>query len=164
MAKRGVKVRELARELGVSSRSVIDRCRASGIPAQNNITRLSPEHCALLRVWFTDRPKSIAVKLLGPDVARALADRDLKTKTIGYPISVHTWRSGAIPASVEANISQGGDRVEGFVITGRGTRYTAAPGMAVFYPIAPLKSGVSVSVEFRRPNGKNIGSWRFKPK
>ncbi len=43
-----VKIRELARELGATSRRVIDWCRAEGIPAQNSIARLNPD--AVLRV------------------------------------------------------------------------------------------------------------------
>ena len=58
----------------------------------------------------------------------------------------------------------GSEKVPGFVITGRGTRYAAAPGMAVFYPTAPLKTGVRVSVAFKREDGKEIGRWSFRPK
>ena len=38
--KKGIKVRDLARELGLTSREVIDRCRAEGIFVQNSITKL----------------------------------------------------------------------------------------------------------------------------
>ncbi len=59
MAKSGIKVRTLARELGVTSRQILDRCRAEGVPVQNSITRLSPELERTIRAWFgetkTDR-------------------------------------------------------------------------------------------------------------
>jgi hypothetical protein len=43
MAKKGVSIKELARELGLTSRQLIDRCRQAGIPAQNSITKLNVE-------------------------------------------------------------------------------------------------------------------------
>jgi hypothetical protein len=43
MAKKGIKVKDLARELGVTSRALIDRCRAEGMAAQNSITKLNVE-------------------------------------------------------------------------------------------------------------------------
>jgi hypothetical protein len=52
MAKRGVKVRDLARELGVTTRRVIDRCRAEGYHVQNGITKLSPDLERAVRAWF----------------------------------------------------------------------------------------------------------------
>ena len=42
MAKKGPKVKELARELGVTSRRIIDYLRAEGVPVQNSVTRLAP--------------------------------------------------------------------------------------------------------------------------
>ena len=53
MAEKGVKIKELARELGVTSRALIDRCRAEGMPAQNSITRLSPSDARRMRLIFT---------------------------------------------------------------------------------------------------------------
>ena len=52
MAKKGEKIKNLARELGVTSRSVIDRCRTEGISAQNSITRLSPVDAQRVHGWF----------------------------------------------------------------------------------------------------------------
>ncbi|MFH0983826.1 MAG: hypothetical protein V2A79_20110 [Planctomycetota bacterium] len=53
MAKKGPKVKELAVELGVTARAIIERCRAAGVPVQNSITRLNPELEQILRAWFT---------------------------------------------------------------------------------------------------------------
>lgn len=52
MAKKGIKVKELAKELGATSRAIIDRCRAEGIPVQNSLTRLNRETEQSVRVWF----------------------------------------------------------------------------------------------------------------
>lgn len=41
MAKKGISIKELARELGITSRQLIDRCREAGLPAQNSITKLN---------------------------------------------------------------------------------------------------------------------------
>ena len=41
MAKKGIKVKQLATELGVTSRQIINRCRVEGLPVQNSVTRLS---------------------------------------------------------------------------------------------------------------------------
>ena len=52
MSKRGPKVRELAGELGVTSRELIDRCRAEGLKLQNSITRIKPQDVPLVRTWL----------------------------------------------------------------------------------------------------------------
>ncbi len=52
MAKSGVKVRELARELGVTSRVLMDRARAEGLAVQNSITRIEPDQLERVRAWF----------------------------------------------------------------------------------------------------------------
>jgi len=58
VAKKGIKVKDLARELGVTSRAVIERCRAEGLPVQNSITKLDPPAEAAVRQWFA-KGKSI---------------------------------------------------------------------------------------------------------
>lgn len=52
MAKKGIKVKDIARELGLTSRQLIDRCRAEGIEVQNSITKLNPESERTVRSWF----------------------------------------------------------------------------------------------------------------
>ncbi len=54
MAKKGIKIRDLARELGVTARDVISRCREKGIPAQNSITRLGLESERTVRAFFSE--------------------------------------------------------------------------------------------------------------
>ena len=52
MAAERLKVKALAKELGVTSRAVIDRCRAEGFPVQNSISRLEPSLAEAVRTWF----------------------------------------------------------------------------------------------------------------
>ena len=54
MAKKGAKIKELAKELGVTSRDLISRCREKGLPVQNSVTRVPPEVEHTIRRWFTD--------------------------------------------------------------------------------------------------------------
>jgi len=55
MTTKRVTVKQLARELGVTSRQIIDRCRANGLPVQNSITRLKPDDERTVRMWFESR-------------------------------------------------------------------------------------------------------------
>lgn len=52
MAKKGIRIKELAQELGLTSRELLDRCRAEGLSAQNSITKLRIEQERLVRSWF----------------------------------------------------------------------------------------------------------------
>ncbi len=69
MAKKGVKVKELAVELGVTSRQLIDRCRAEGLFVQNSITKLPADKERLVRSWFahTDADTNDANSTEQPD-------------------------------------------------------------------------------------------------
>lgn len=53
MAKKGISIKELARELGITSRQIIDRCREANIPAQNSITKLDAAAERQVRAMFT---------------------------------------------------------------------------------------------------------------
>ena len=70
MAKKGMKVKELARELGVTSRAIVSRCRAEGFPVQNSITRLKPQMEQMVRTWF------VAASDNASDAADAPGSRD----------------------------------------------------------------------------------------
>jgi hypothetical protein len=59
VAKRGIKVKDLARELGLTSRVLIERCRAEGLAVQNSITRLNHEAEARARAWFKSSASGI---------------------------------------------------------------------------------------------------------
>lgn len=51
--KKGVKIKDLAVEIGVTSRELIDRCRAEGMRVQNSITKISLAEARQVRSWFT---------------------------------------------------------------------------------------------------------------
>ena len=52
MGKIGIKVKRLAAELGITSRQLLERCRAEGLPVQNSISKVPPEVERLIRTWF----------------------------------------------------------------------------------------------------------------
>ncbi|MBI1827586.1 MAG: translation initiation factor IF-2 N-terminal domain-containing protein [Planctomycetes bacterium] len=54
MAKKGVKIKDLAKELDVTSRVLIDRCRANGMPVQNSITKIDDRAADSVRSWFAN--------------------------------------------------------------------------------------------------------------
>ena len=54
MPKQRTKVKDLAREMGVTSRELINRCRAEGLFIQNSITKLDAGQVARVRAWFDD--------------------------------------------------------------------------------------------------------------
>lgn len=58
MAVERLNVKTLARELGVTSRAIIDRCRAEGFPIQNSITRLEPSLVEAVRTWFGSKTQT----------------------------------------------------------------------------------------------------------
>ncbi len=58
-----MKVKELAGELGVTSHTIVSRCRATGLPVQNSLTRLPPELERTVRAWFAAPPEA-------PDAAK----------------------------------------------------------------------------------------------
>lgn len=53
MAKRGTKVADLAREMNITSRELIDHCRANGLSVQNRITKLTDEQVNRVRKMLT---------------------------------------------------------------------------------------------------------------
>ncbi|MEK6677482.1 MAG: translation initiation factor IF-2 N-terminal domain-containing protein [Planctomycetota bacterium] len=53
MAKKGIKVQDLAKELGVTSRRLIDRCREEGLAVQNSITKIELHQAEVVRKWFS---------------------------------------------------------------------------------------------------------------
>ena len=50
--KKGIKIKDLAKEVGLTSRELIDRCRAEGVLVQNSITKLNRASEAKVRGWF----------------------------------------------------------------------------------------------------------------
>jgi len=51
--KKGIRIKEIARELGLTPRELLDRCRAEGLAVQNSITKVMPEQERKIRSWYT---------------------------------------------------------------------------------------------------------------
>ena len=54
MAGKGVRIKDLAGQLGVTSRQLIDRCREQGLPVQNSITKIPPAAERVIRGWYAE--------------------------------------------------------------------------------------------------------------
>lgn len=52
MARETVNIKRLAKEFGVTSRQLLDRCRCEGLPIQNSITKLRNDQARLVRSWL----------------------------------------------------------------------------------------------------------------
>jgi hypothetical protein len=65
--KKGIKVKELAKELGLTSRALIDRCRAEGVFVQNSITKLDRAMEKKVRGWFKVNGDAMTVVTDGRD-------------------------------------------------------------------------------------------------
>ena len=53
MTKKGIRVKDLATKLGITSRTILSRCREQGIRVQNSIGRLSADDERTVRSWFS---------------------------------------------------------------------------------------------------------------
>ncbi|KAB2940866.1 MAG: hypothetical protein F9K17_13585 [Phycisphaerae bacterium] len=67
MVKKGPKIKELAQELGLTSRQLIDRCREAGIPVQNSASRLDRASAERLRTLVAGAALSDATNLSEDD-------------------------------------------------------------------------------------------------
>jgi len=56
MAKKGITIKRLAKALGVTSRVLIDRCRAEGLSVQNSVTKLSAADEKRVRALYSSAP------------------------------------------------------------------------------------------------------------
>jgi hypothetical protein len=54
MPSRGSKIKELAKDLGVSAKLLVERCRAEGIVVQNSVSRLTAQEERVVRSWFEE--------------------------------------------------------------------------------------------------------------
>ena len=55
MPKKGIKIKELAQELGVTAKRLLLRCREEGLHVQNSITKLPLRDERLVRSWFAEK-------------------------------------------------------------------------------------------------------------
>ncbi len=73
---RPVRIHQLARELNVRSKQIVERCQAEGVAVKNHMSTLTAEQIDLVRSWFTattddsrpdDTPPSSSVEQSGDD-------------------------------------------------------------------------------------------------
>lgn len=104
-------------------------------------------------------PNEVAIQELGPEVELLLAGRGKKgQKTIGWPITMHFFKTGSLPIkeSIRCTVKLDGKKdVPGVVhVADRGVvRRSAAPGLVVFYPLAPLERGSRYTVTWEWEKG-----------
>ncbi len=83
MTETKTRVHTLAKEIGVSSKAIIDKCAAEGIAIKNHMHVLSAGLEATIREWFTTGDHSTSVEESGPvDIDKARATRPSKKKKI----------------------------------------------------------------------------------
>lgn len=67
MPEKPYNIKRLSAELGMTSRKLLDRCRAEGLSIQNSITKLRSDQARLVRSWFgQSEPKNPARKVGEP--------------------------------------------------------------------------------------------------
>ncbi len=107
-------------------------------------------------------PRQVQVKELGPEVQRLLdANGEGRRKILGYPLSLHFFGSG-LPRqreSIQCQLfrGEGSDKpVPGILhLADQGSnRRASAPGLAVFYPLAPLKGSMRVEWTYVGSDGE----------
>lgn len=57
-----VRVHHLARELGVSSKAILEKCAAEGLPVRNHMSTLSAGQVATIREWFSEGAHTTTVE------------------------------------------------------------------------------------------------------
>lgn len=106
-------------------------------------------------------PNEVTVADLGDQVRALLEAHGAKgAKKVGFPISVHMY--GGVDASLRpepdfyrCELMQGKEKVPGVVcVLEAGPRRAHAKGLAVFYPLQPLKRGTSYSYQWTMGNEK----------
>jgi hypothetical protein len=89
--------------------------------------------------------REVAVEDLGAEVEKLLAKHDRAgQKTIGFPLTLHS--AGLSGVGVRGSLSctvttDKGEQIDGVLVYDGEVRTTAAPGMAVFWPLDPLPKG-----------------------
>jgi hypothetical protein len=112
----------------------------------------------------TGVPTSVELEQLGPEVAALIKEQEVGAKPkgakIGYPISLHRWRGGSATA---CTVTANGKPIAGVLhaASGGANRRSSAPGMSVFYPLAPLPKGARIEVVFQ-VGAQGPSTWSFK--
>jgi hypothetical protein len=96
----------------------------------------------------------VDVTELGPELRRFLDAHGGKgAKKVGYPLTLHLYGSdGGLdpqPGHYACELLQGKDKVSGVVhLAQDGSRRGHAQGLAVFYPLQPLKRGSAYTYQW----------------
>ncbi len=70
-AKKKLRVSDLAKELGVTSKAVLEKCKAEGLPIEKHMHVLSVGQEETIREWFSEGPHQTAVETAAPvDLAK----------------------------------------------------------------------------------------------
>jgi len=60
------RVHLLAKELGVNSKAIIDKCQAEGLDIKNHMSTISAGLAATIREWFSEGTHSTTVETAAP--------------------------------------------------------------------------------------------------
>jgi len=94
-----IRIHELARELNVASREVVEQCQAEGgIPVKSHMSSVPPDTAEVIRSWFEDAPAPAST-------AEAASDRP-GTETPDRPASRRRRRRGGRRRSGKAHTEQ----------------------------------------------------------
>ncbi|MEI7837677.1 MAG: translation initiation factor IF-2 N-terminal domain-containing protein [Planctomycetota bacterium] len=96
-----MRVFELARELGVTSKIMLDKCRAEGVDLKNHMAALSAGLEATIREWFSETAASTAVETsqhVDMEQARAHASKTRRRRGKGDEESVESAPPPEAPA------------------------------------------------------------------
>ncbi|MCB9915133.1 MAG: hypothetical protein H6828_08295 [Planctomycetes bacterium] len=128
---------------------VMDVMRGIGQPeAGEGGLRMYPDNTA------KEVPTSVKVADLGPELKEFLTKHGQGgLEVVGYPISLHRFGIGGVhgePSTYQCQVEIRGQKVEGLIhiADGGSNRHTSAPGLIVFYPLAPLPKGGEVKVKW----------------
>ncbi len=81
MAKATTRVYILAKELGVKSKAIVEKCQAEGLDVQNHMATISAGLAATIREWFSEGEHTTAVETAEPvDLKKVRVRRKKKTE------------------------------------------------------------------------------------
>jgi hypothetical protein len=117
-------------------------------------------------------PYEVDVAELGLEVRRVLDSHGAKgSKKVGMPLTLHIYGDlrgnlDPTPGHITCEVMQGKDTVPGVVHVplGAGSRRAFGRGLAVFYPLQPLKRGTSYTFQWMVDGKKEGDAHEFTTK
>ena len=104
-----LRVHTLAKELGVSSKEVIEKCRAEGVELKNHMAAISAGLAESIREWFSAGQDVTSIEVADRiDVTKVRRPRRKEADSAGEPSEATT----AVAESVEAETAEGGTAEE----------------------------------------------------